>query len=60
MNETTYLGHPIEYWIELQDKADQLGVVKWLEEIAELRGKVSFYESRVKEMNKFLTLKVTN
>lgn len=48
-----FLGHTIEYWIELDKKAEDLGVVNWLAEIAELRGKVSYYESRIEEMNKF-------
>ena len=49
----TYLGHDIKYWSELESKAQELGAVKWLEEIADLRAKVSFYESRIKEMNSF-------
>ena len=53
----TFLGHTIQYWIELQKKARQLNVVKLLEEIAELRGKVSFYESRLDEMDDFRKLK---
>jgi len=49
----TFLGHKIEYWLELQRKAKELGVVHYLEEIATLRGKVSFYESRIDELNSF-------
>lgn len=52
-----FLGHTIKYWLELEKKARQLNAVKLLEEIAELRGKVSFYESRLDEMDKFRKLK---
>lgn len=53
MNETTYLGHGINFWLELKAKAEKLDVIKWLEEIAVLRAKVSFYERRIKEMEDF-------
>lgn len=51
--ENLYMGYPTNYWAELQKKAEKLDVVKWLEEIAELRGKVSFYESRLDEIEDF-------
>jgi hypothetical protein len=47
----TYLGHDIKYWLELQKKAEELKVVDFIQEIADLRGKISFYESRIKQMN---------
>lgn len=50
----TFMGQSIAYWVELHKKARILNVVKWLEEIAELRAKVSFYESRIKEMTNFM------
>jgi len=53
MNEPLFLGETIEFWRELQCKANELGVVDWLKEIATLRGKVSFYESRIKELEDF-------
>jgi hypothetical protein len=46
-------GKSMKYWIELQKKAEKLDVVDYLMEISELRGKVSFYESRIEELNKF-------
>lgn len=52
----TFLGHTIPYWLELEKKAKQLNVVKLIQEIAKLRGKVSFYESRLEEMNTFKRL----
>jgi hypothetical protein len=48
-----YLGHNINYWIELQRKAAHLDVVDWLQEIGNLRAKVSFYESRIKQLHDF-------
>ena len=48
-----FLGHPVEYWIALQSKAETLDVVKLIEEIATLRSKVSFYESRFSEIQQF-------
>lgn len=53
MEEDKFLGQEIKYWVELQKKAEELGVVDWLKEIAELRAKVGFYESRIKEMDDF-------
>jgi len=52
-NIMIFLGHPTEYWLELEKKAQELNLVRWLEEIATLRGKVGFYESRISEMNDF-------
>jgi hypothetical protein len=49
-----YLGHTAEYWSELQKKVDQLNCEDLIEEIVELRGKVSFYESRIKECNNLI------
>ena len=47
------LGHPLEYWIELQERADKLAVTDCIAEIAALRAKVSFYESRIDELSRF-------
>lgn len=52
------MGKPYAYWLELEQRAEQLNtsstsVPKLFQEIAELRGKVSFYENRVREMNVF-------
>jgi len=48
-----FLGHSMQYWLTLKQEASQLGVTHLLEEIADLRSKVSFYESRITEMNAF-------
>lgn len=51
--EELYLGHDVKYWLELEKRVLTLGVMNYLEEIAILRAKVSFYESRIKEMDEF-------
>ena len=48
-----FLGHDTNYWLELEEQAQKLAVVKWIEEVAKLRAKVSFYESRILEMEEF-------
>lgn len=49
-----FLGHSIGYWIKLNSQARSLGIDKYIEEIVELRGKIHFYESRLREMAKIL------
>ena len=54
----SYLGKKYSYWLELNKRIseapnlDILEVERLLNEIIELRGKVDFYESRIKEMNR--------
>jgi len=47
-----FLGYPMNYWIELQKRAQGESGFKsdLLIEIANLKGLVGFYESRIKEM----------
>jgi hypothetical protein len=53
-NTMYFLGKPVDYWIDLKAKADSLDdkniVEDLLKEVRELRGKVSFYESRIQQM----------
>lgn len=53
-NETYYLcGRPVEYWLELQRRVDAeagFDTSRLVSEIADLRGRLSFFESRAKEM----------
>lgn len=46
----TFLGHSISYWTELEKRAERLKVTDYIQEIADLKGKVSFYESRIRQM----------
>jgi hypothetical protein len=48
-----FLGEPVDYWMELQRHAEDLQVTKLLAEIASLRARVSFYEARIAEMERF-------
>ena len=53
--ESRFLGRPFSYWWELQRRFDQqcahpVEAADLLQEIATLRGLVSYYESRVREM----------
>lgn len=52
-NTDLFLGHDIPFWLELKKKAAQLNVVDLIKEIADLRSKVSFYESRIEQLNIF-------
>jgi len=52
-NEFQLMGHNMEYWIELQARAEELNAVKLIEEIAILHAKVSFYESQLADMERF-------
>lgn len=54
--ETTFLGHPTNYWIELESKVEKLNYQHLIQEIADLRGKLSFCERRIKEMNDILII----
>ena len=45
-----FLGKPVEYWVALDELPRELDVERLITEIAELRGKVAFYESRVVDM----------
>lgn len=45
-----FLGKPLPYWLELKKRADELDASDLLAEVVELRGKLSFYESRIREM----------
>ena len=54
--ENLYMGHTPEFWLTLKEKADNLNAVKLLKEICELRGHVSYYESRIDELTAFKML----
>lgn len=48
-----FMGHAYEYWITLQERAEELNATKLIQEIARLHAKVSFYESRIADMERF-------
>lgn len=51
---TMLMGHPVEYWHELDRRfkanAESPRTGELIEEIIKLRAKVSFYEARISEM----------
>lgn len=49
-----FLGETFDYWIELKRQAEELKCDKLIGEIATLRAKVSFYETRIDDMNRFM------
>lgn len=57
MNDITFLGEPVGFWMELRERFDKdpcsLERRRLLNEVVALRGKVAFYEERVRQMNEF-------
>jgi hypothetical protein len=49
-----FLGEEYEFWLALKERADRLDATNLIREIAVLRSKVSFYESRIKAMSTFM------
>ncbi len=49
--EDQFLGKPIKYWIELDKNIKEMSYEGLIKELVELRGKISFYESRIQEIN---------
>lgn len=54
MESATFLGHSADYWMDLERRflevQENPRCGELLEEIVKLRGKISFYESRIAEM----------
>lgn len=48
-----FMGKPIHYWTELKHKADELNLESLLKDNANLRSRVSFYEDKMAEMERF-------
>lgn len=54
---TIFLGQSLQYWLELQHRFATeipLSSPDLLEEIVELRGRINFYESRIKDMHSMI------
>lgn len=48
-----FLGQPMMFWVELKRRVDEgheFGYESLLNEIIALRGKVAFYEERIRQM----------
>ena len=57
----TFFSHPVEYWKELQARFDTaharpLEVAELLQEVALMRGKISYYEDRIRQMAEIANL----
>ena len=50
----TLFGEDINFWIELRNQAMKKDIVDLIREIANLRAKVSFYESRIQQLGDFM------
>lgn len=50
METEKYMGHPMNYWIELEKQAQKLNVMDFIQEIADLRARLSFYDSRLNQI----------
>jgi hypothetical protein len=61
MIEDVFCGHPVSYWLELKkiinDKSKDFNAEYLIQEISDLRSKVSFYESRINELNIFMIMR---
>jgi hypothetical protein len=55
---TKFMGYPVDYWLELHKHAKEMKTVDLIEEIAKLRGKLNFYESRIKQMEDIRKMKL--
>ena len=53
MEINRFLGETIEFWIELKNTSDISDTTGLINEIASLRARVSFYEDRIKDMERF-------
>ena len=57
MTENLFLGESVSFWLELRkrldEQPDRLERRALLNEVLALRGKVAFYEERVRQMNEF-------
>lgn len=52
--ESLIFGHSAGFWLELLRLHENKEDIDFIEEIAMLRAKVSFYESRITAMNDFM------
>jgi len=55
---TLYMGMPHEFWAELKEWSDDRGYTDLIQEVATLRSKISFYESRIDQMANFMKIRI--
>ena len=49
----TFLGEKVGFWIALKERINKIDATDMMREIVSLRARVSFYESRFDETQKF-------
>lgn len=54
--EDNYLGHNMQYWVNLNSRPKEFGFEDLLQEIADLEGKLAFIESRLNQINTLLKI----
>jgi len=59
MDKPIFMGKPLSYWVELDLRmmGSPPEVIDLIIEIAEMRGKISFYEARITQMSMFMDCK---
>jgi hypothetical protein len=55
-SESLFLGKPIDYWFEVDKDLKDRGVQELVSEIATLRAKISYYESRISQLHDFMKI----
>lgn len=58
MSEFSFCGRDVDYWLELESRKNPAQLDDLLIEIHGLRGKISFYESRIRDMMVFVNKEV--
>jgi len=53
-----FLGESVDFWAEVKKDLHKKGKMELTREIVELRSKVSFYESRIKQLSDFMKINV--
>lgn len=53
MKGDLYMGKPIEYWRELGDRADNLGVNHLLDDLIVANAKVKYYETMLDRIEQY-------
>jgi hypothetical protein len=51
IEHAVFLGKPMEYWIELQAKVEELDAVTLMDEITKLKAELYTYQNAVKLLN---------
>ena len=53
-DHSLFFGKPFEYWVELNERAENLNVEHLLSDLAKYHAKVSFLTEKLQEMQAYL------